>query len=143
VAAGVTTPAGSRPSPAVRLVALSFIGDLGFGVAMPLALAHRARTGHLPMTPWGFRAFEGGPFDRLDPTAFASLGWALVGVCAANAVAGTWLWRHERRGAVLGLAMTPPTLALGTGYLLPLMLIQIPIRAAIVAAAWRGLDTRR
>jgi hypothetical protein len=135
-------PDRARPSPAVRIAALSFLGDIGFGIAMPLALAYRARTGRLPMTPWGFRAFEGGPFDRLDPATFATLGWALVGVCAADAVAGIWLWRGERRGAVLALATTPPALALGTGYLLPLMLIQIPIRIAIVAAAWRRLGER-
>ncbi|MBA2756006.1 MAG: hypothetical protein H0U37_01000 [Chloroflexi bacterium] len=119
-----------------------FVGDAGFGIAMPLALAYRARTGRLPMTPWGFRAFEGGPFDRLDPAAFAVLGAALVGVCAADAVAGRWLWRGERRGAVLGLAMTPPAVALGAGYLLPLLLISVPIRLAMVAAAWRGLGVR-
>jgi hypothetical protein len=139
VAARVTGRERRRPSLAVRIAALSFIGDAAFGVAMPLALARRARTGQLPMTPWGFRAFEGGPFDRLDPATFAALGWVLVGVCAADAIAGVWLWRGERRGALLGLAMTPPALALGTGYLLPLLLIPIPIRVAIVAASWRRL----
>jgi hypothetical protein len=142
VAAGVKGPARPRPSPAIRLAALSFVGDAGFGIAMPLALAYRARTGQLPMTPWGFRAFEGGPFDRLDPATFAALGWVLVGVCAADALAGVWLWRGERRGARLGLAMTPPALALATGYPLPLLLIPIPIRVAIVVAAWRGLHAR-
>lgn len=129
----------SRPSPAVRIAALSFIGDAGFGIAMPLSLAHRARTGRLPMTPWGFRAFEGGPFDRLDPTMFAALGWTLVGVCTADVVAGIWLWRGERRGALLGVAMTPPALILASGYLLPLMLIPAPIRAGILIAGWRTL----
>ena len=121
---------------------MSFAGDAAFGIAMPLALAHRARTGELPMTPWGFRAFGGGPFDRLDPAAFAALGWVLVGVCAAETVAGTWLWRGKRRGAVLGLAMSAPALALGTGYLLPLLLLQIPMRVALVASSWRGLAER-
>ncbi len=130
--------AGSRPPLAVRIAAASFIADAGFGIAMPLSLAYRARNGQLPMTPWGFRAFAGGPFDRLDPAAFVALGWMLVGVCAADAVAGTWLWRGERRGAVLGLAMTPPALVLASGYLLPLMLIPAPIRAAILLSSWRS-----
>jgi hypothetical protein len=129
----------ARPPLAVRVAAASFIGDAAFGIAMPLSLAHRARTGQLPMTPWGFRAFEGGPFDRLDPARFVALGWVLVGVCAAEALAGTWLWRGERRGAVLGLAMTPPALVLASGYLLPLMLIPAPIRAGILIASWRSL----
>ena len=125
---------------AVRIAAASLIGDAAFGIAMPLALAHRARTGELPMTPWGFRAFAGGPFDRLDPAAFAALGWVLVGVCAGEALAGRWLLRGERRGAVLALAMTPPALAIGTGYMLPLLLLPIPIRVAVIVRAWRVLD---
>jgi hypothetical protein len=125
---------------AVRIAAASLIGDAAFGIAMPLALAHRARTGELPMTPWGFRAFAGGTFDRLDPAAFAALGWVLVGVCAGEALAGRWLWRGERRGAVLAVTMTPPALALGTGYMLPLLLLPIPIRVAVIVRAWRVLD---
>ena len=132
-----------RPPRVVRIAAASLIGDAAFGIAMPLALAHRARTGELPMTPWGFRAFAGGPFDRLDPATFAALGWALVGVCAADAVAGVWLWRGQRRGAALGFAMSMPALALGRGYLLPLLLIPIPVRVAIMAASWRRLGHRR
>jgi hypothetical protein len=139
VAARVTAPEAVQTSPWIRLAAASFVLDAAFGVAMPIALAHRARTGQLPMTPWGFRAFEGGPFDRLDPTMFALAGWTLVGVTAADAVAGLWLWRGERRGAVLGMAMTPLALTLGTGFLLPLLLIPIPLRLALVVAAWRHL----
>ena len=139
---GQTAPAVGRTSPAIRVAALSFAADVGFGIAMPIALAHRARTGELPMTPWGFRAFAGGPFDRLDPGAFAALGWVLVGVSAAEAVAGVWLWRGERRGGLLGLALTPPMAALAGGYLLPLLLLQIPVRVALVAVGWRGLRRR-
>jgi hypothetical protein len=57
----------------------------------------------------------------------------------AAAVAGAWLWRGERRGAVLGLAVTPPVLVLASGYLLPLMLIPAPIRAVILVSSWRSL----
>ena len=127
-----------RPPTRARIAGLLFIGDAGFGITMPFALAHLARTGELPMTPFGFRAFAG-PFERLGPGPFAALGWALVGVCALEVVAGVWLWRGQRRGALLGLATTPAALALGSGFALPLLLIPAPIRAGLAAAARQRL----
>ena len=115
-----------------------FIGDAGFGISMPIALAHLARTGELPMTPWGFRAFSG-PFERLGEERFSTLGWALVGVCGLEVVAGIWLWQGRRRGARLGLAVTPFALALGSGFALPFLLLPAPIRAALVVAGRRSL----
>ena len=112
---------------AVRLAATSYVLDLAFAVAMPVALTRLARSGELPMTPWGFRAFSG-PFERLGPTAFGILGVALMGVCAVEAVA-------RRRGATLGLAITPATLVLGMGFALPFMLAPLPVRTGIVLAA--------
>jgi hypothetical protein len=41
-----------------------------------------------------------------------------VGVCALDVVAGVWLWQGRQRGANLGLATTPLTLALGAGFAL-------------------------
>jgi hypothetical protein len=119
---------------AVRLAAASYVLDLGFAVAMPIALTRLARTGELPMTPWGFRAFSG-PFERLGPAAFGILGFALMGACAVEAVAGVWLWQGRRRGATLGLAVTPATLVLGMGFALPFMLAPVPVRTGIVLAA--------
>ena len=65
--------------------------------------------------------------------------WALVGVCAAEVVAGIWLWRGQRRGAFLGLATTPAALALGTGFALPFLLVPAPIRAGLVVVERRRL----
>jgi hypothetical protein len=59
-----------RPSLGVRIAALLFVADAGFGIAMPIALSHLARTGELPMTPWGFRAISG-PFEQLGGDRFA------------------------------------------------------------------------
>jgi hypothetical protein len=117
----------------LRIAALLFIGDAAFGITMPFALAHLARTGELPMTPFGFRAFSG-PFQRLGQGPFTGLGLALAGVCTLEVIAGAWLWRGQRRGALLGLATTPAALALGTGFALPFLLIPAPIRAGLVVA---------
>jgi hypothetical protein len=122
----------------VRIAALLFIADVGFGIAMPITLAHLARTGELPMSPFGFRSFSG-PFESLGRDAFTGLGWALVAVCALDVLAGIWLWQGKRRGARLGLATTPLALALGIGFALPFLLLLAPIRAALVVAGWRSL----
>jgi hypothetical protein len=108
-----------------------FAGDAAFGVVMPVALASLWRTGQLPRTPWGFRAFSG-PFEALGPAVFTALGSALIVVCALDVVAGVRLWRGERAGARLGLVMTPFAIALGSGFALPFLLIPAPIRAALV-----------
>jgi len=127
-----------RPSRGLRIATLSFIADAGFGIAMPISLAHLARTGELPMSPFGFRSFSG-PFEQLGREAFTALGWALVAVCALDMLAGVWLWHGKRRGARLGLATTPFAVALGVGFALPFLLLLVPIRAGLVLADWRTL----
>jgi hypothetical protein len=127
-----------RPSLPVRIAALLFIADAGFGIAMPFTVAHLERTGELPMTPFGFRSFSG-PFEALGLEAFIALGWALVIVCALDVLAGVWLWQVKRRGARLGLATTPFALVLGIGFALPFLLLLAPIRAGLVLAGWQRL----
>ena len=117
---------------------MSFMLDAGFAVTTPFVLSHLARHGELPMTPWGFRALSG-PFERLGPETFTGLGWALVGVCTLDVVAGVWLWQGRRRGAALGLAMSPFALALAGGFALPFLGAPVPIRAALVLAGRRSL----
>lgn len=130
------------PSQAIRLAAALFLVDAGFAVLMPVALAHLQRTGELPMTPFGFRAFSG-PFERLGKRPFMGLGFALMGVAAVDALAATRLWRGQRSGADLGLAMTPPATALGLGFALPFLLVPIPIRAALLIARRKELAAGR
>lgn len=122
----------------MRIASLLFVADAGFGIAMPFTLAHLARTGELPMSPFGFRSFSG-PFELLGRDAFTGLGWALVVVCALDVLTGIWLWQGKRRGVRLGLATTPFALALGIGFALPFLLLLAPIRAALVMAGWRSL----
>lgn len=129
---------GTRPLPwSARAVGISWVLEaIGFGGAMPIALAHLARHGDLPMTPWGFRAFAG-PFERLGRRRFALLGAALMGVSALDAVSGFWLAQGRRRGAILGLALTPVATILGAGFALPLWLAPIPVRTWLLVRALR------
>jgi hypothetical protein len=137
----VPTLAAPAPAPPASLRAagaLSVALGTGFGLGAVLALRHLGETGELPMTPWGFRALSG-PFEQLGEEAFTTLGWALTGICALDVVAGVWLWRGRRRGALLSLATTPVALGLGAGFALPFLLAGIPIREALVVAGRRGL----
>jgi len=131
---------GAQPAPwpAKAAGATMIVWALGFGAAMPIALAHLARLGDLPMTPWGFRMYAG-PFEALGPGRFALLGASLMGVAALNAVAGLWLVQGRRRGAVLGLALTPLATVLGLGFALPFWLAAIPVQVALILSGWRRL----
>ena len=129
-----------RDSVAIRAAGATYAAlGIGFGVGTAVTLRLYARDGELPMTPWGFRSLAGGPFDQLTPEQFTALGWVLVGVCAADVVAGSWLWQGRRRGAVLALATSPVAFGLGVGFALPFLLAGIPIGAALVLAGRRSL----
>jgi hypothetical protein len=112
---------------------------LGFGIPTPFVLASLRRTGELPMTPFGFRSHAGGPLENLGVDGFVVAGWLFVGACLVDAVAAAWLWQGRRRGALLGLAMTPIQLAFAIGFAFPFLLLAIPIRLALTAAAWPKL----
>jgi hypothetical protein len=126
-----------RQKPSVRLLGLLFIADAGFAVTTPFTLAHLARTGELPMSPFGFRSLSG-PFEQLGYDVFTVLGWVLVVVCTLDVLAGVWMWRGQRRGARLGLVMTPFVLILGVGFALPFLLLIAPIRAVLVLRGWKA-----
>jgi hypothetical protein len=114
-----------------------FLG-VSFGASVPFVLAHLARHGELPMSPFGWR-YMAGPAEQLGPGPSTSLGWALVGVSALDILAGRWLWQGRRRGLALGFATAIPALALGVGFGLPLLLIGVPIRTALALAGSRTL----
>ncbi len=126
---------GSMRAAAVLHLALG----LGFGLGTLWTLNHVARTSELPMTPFGFRSLAGGPFEQLPPAQFSALGWALIGVCALDVLAGMWLWQGRRKGAVLGLVTNVPAFLLSIGFALPFLLLGVPLRAALVVAGRRGL----
>jgi hypothetical protein len=132
-------PAAQPVPPGIRAAAVMHIVlGLAFGVATVVTLDLFARNGELPMSPFGFRSLSG-PFEQLGPETFTALGWALVGTCALDLLAGAWLWQGRRRGAVVGLATSPVTFVLAAGFALPFLLAAVPIRAALILAGRRSL----
>jgi hypothetical protein len=125
---------------AIRAAAVTYVVlGVGFGVTTAITLDHFARSGELPMSPFGFRSLSG-PFEQLGRVSFLVLGWILVGVCALDVLAGVWLWQGRRRGAALGLASSPVAFLLGLGFALPFLLAGVPIRAGLVLANRRSLQ---
>jgi hypothetical protein len=118
---------------------LSIALGLAFGGAMMISLEHLARRDELPMTPFGFRAFGGGPFDALGRRGFVAAGCVLIGCAIADVIAGRWLVTGRARGARLATITTPLDIVLGVGFALPFLLVAVPIRAALIARGRRGL----
>ena len=137
--AGAPSTSSGAGSGAIRAASITTTAlGLGFGIGSAVTLAILGRDGELPMTPWGFRSMAG-PFEALGQDRFATLGWALVGVCALDVVAGRWLWQGRRRGLRLGLATALPAFALAVGFDLPFLLAGVPIRTALMLAGRRAL----
>ena len=135
-----TTASNGVRQKLVRVAALMHVAlGLGFGIGSAWTLFHLARSGELPMTPFGFRSLGGGPFEQLDRPWFSALAVCLTGVCALDVLAGAWLWQGRRRGGRLALVTSAPALALSVGFALPFLLIGVPVRAALGVAGWKSL----
>jgi hypothetical protein len=61
-------------------------------------------------------------------------------VCALDALAGIWLWQGRRRGARLGMVMSPLAFILGVGFALPFLVVGVPIRLGLT---WAGRGSLR
>jgi len=126
-------------APEAKAAGLAYVlPALGFGLPTPFVLWHLVRRLELPMTPFGFRSHSG-PFEDLGRARFVGLGFVLMASCLIDAVAGLWLWRGRRRGAIAGVAATPLTLLMSYGFAFPFLLLAIPIRLGLTIAAWPKL----
>jgi hypothetical protein len=128
--------AGAAPVGARVAGAAQVLLGLGFGAGSLLTVWHLAQHGELPMTPFGFRSMSG-PFEALGRDRFAALGVGLAAVCAADVVAGAWLWQGRRRGLLLGLVTAIPAFVLALGFALPFLLVGVPFRV-VAGLASRG-----
>jgi hypothetical protein len=111
----------------------------GFGIGALVTIRHLEEHGELPMTPFGFRAFAG-PFETVvDQAGFVLLLKAMAGLCALDAVAGAQLLAGRRSGLRLGILTALPSFALSIGFLLPIMLIGVPLRLLLAFAGRKAL----
>jgi hypothetical protein len=136
----MTTSGAAGPADgAAKAAGLAYmLPALAFGLPTPFVLSHLVRTGELPMTPFGFRSHSG-PFERLGQDGFVALGFVLMASCLIDTLAGAWLRRGRRGGAVLGLAATPLTTFMAYGFAFPFLFAAIPIRLVLTVVAWPKL----
>jgi hypothetical protein len=118
---------------------LAWLTGLGFGLPAVYGTAHFARHGEV----WyfmGFPTYGRGPFEKIDIRTSVPLLAGFVAVCGAEVVAGGLLWRRQRAGATLSLALLPFEGAYWIGFALPLgpPLGVARTLALLGTAAWRS-----
>lgn len=104
---------------------------------MPFLLAWIFVNDSLPVMS-GVRVMSGGPFEQLGPRAMAILGIPFIATSVLEIIVARRLWRGDRRGRTLGLALLAPTELFAVGYDLPLWHGLVALRTAAVAAAIVG-----
>jgi hypothetical protein len=98
---------------------LAWAPGLGFGLPCIYGIWYLADRGHV-WTFMGFPTYGGGPFEGIGVETTVPLLVAFLLVCVAEMVAGWLLWRNQRAGGLLALALLPVEFAFWIGFALPL-----------------------
>ena len=123
--------------------ACAWISGLGFGIPGAYAMWHFHRTGETA-TVMGYPTYGKGLFEsRLGLTTSMPLLSAFTAVCAAECAAGWRLWRRERSGGVLALALLPVEGAFWLGFSLPFGPGLGVARTMALIAGWSSLRPPR
>ena len=129
---------GHARHPAITAAAVLFLLDAGWVVSFFWITAYVVLNGELP-TRMRYLAPHGRIYDAfgLDVALGAYGLYGLVSMLGI--LAGLWLWRSRRRGAVLGaiaLAAGPP---FWYGFGLPIPPYIAVLQLGLLAAGWRSL----
>jgi hypothetical protein len=123
----------------IRIASLCAWGiGLGFALPAPWVIRRLLASGNLPML-LGFRAYGGGPFERLGPRAMIALLLPFMLACAFECAAGLLLWGNHRSGAILALVMLPICAVFWWGFALPFPPLFALVRTALILLAWTSL----
>jgi hypothetical protein len=98
---------------------LAWAPGLGFGLPCIYGIWYLADRGHV-WTFMGFPTYGGGPFEGIGVETTVPLLAAFLPVCVAEMVAGWLLWRNQRAGGLLALALLPVDFAFWIRFALPL-----------------------
>ena len=117
---------------------LAWLTGLGFGLPGLYAIRYLADRG----TVWvflGFPTYGDGPFEDVGIHTTVPLLVAFLLVCGAELVVGWLLWRHQRRGGLLALALLALELPFWIGFALPLGPVAGLARTVLVLMSWSSL----
>jgi len=125
-------------TPLLTVVSILFYFDaFAWGLGVVPTLYFALTYGTLP-TVVGIRLM-GGPFESLGIDALIVAGIVFVFVSALKILAAYWLWCSKRDGAVLGLALTWPSVIFWYGFALPLGPPLGIAEIVLLAMVWKTL----
>jgi hypothetical protein len=123
---------------------LAWATGLGFGLPCFYGIWYFSDRGYI-WTFLGFPTYGGGPFEGIGIDTTVALLVMFLLVCLAEMVTGWLLWRQQRAGALLALALLPVEFAFWIGFALPLGPVVGLVRTGLVLMAWpefRHADAR-
>jgi hypothetical protein len=127
-------------APLTKIAAVLFwIMAVGFGLPCLLAIRNLLTGRDLPVI-LGFRAYGGGPFERVGIQTTVTLLVAFLLVCILEGVAGGLLWGDRKAGAILALALLPVGAVFWWGFALPIPPISAVVRTILILLSWRSLN---
>ena len=119
--------------------ALTMFVALGFGLPAPWVILRLRRTGALPTFFDLFPLYGGPAFARVSHTTFSMMLGSFAVVLALDLIAGWLLWKGDRAGAVLTLALVPVEAVYWAAFALPIPPVMAVVRIALIAVGWRAL----
>jgi hypothetical protein len=111
---------------------------LGFGISSVPVIMNLIAGRDLPMI-MGFRAFGGGPFERLGTKAMVALLAAGLVVNLVECAAGWLLWRGDKVGGMLAIGLLPVGAVFWWGFALPFPPLFALVRTVLIVLNWKAL----
>lgn len=122
---------------------LAWTSGIGFGLPGLYAIEHLVRHGDIA-TFMGYPTYGHGVFERqFGIRTTVPLLSAFVVVCAAECRSGSLLWRRQRAGGTLAVALLPVETVFWVGFSLPYGPVAAAARTALVLTGWSSLRETR
>ena len=128
----------SVPLPIRVAAGLLWFTAFGFGVFCVPAIRSLLAGRGIPYV-MGFPAYGAGPFERHGVPTTALLVTGFLAICILEGVAGWWLWRGYKSGAILAIALLPAGAVYWWGFALPIPPLFAITRTVLLALNWQGL----
>jgi hypothetical protein len=126
-------------SASVRVAAvLLWVNGVGFGVFCLPGIRNLLTGRDVPVV-MGFKAYGGGPFERIGIRTSVGLLVGFLLVCTAECVAGWLLWGGHQSGAILALVLLPLGAVFWWGFALPFGPLFAVASTILILLEWNSL----
>jgi hypothetical protein len=135
----IDTITAPRRSPAVTTASLLYLViGLGTAASEVPSIAYMAQNRAFPVV-FGIPLMGSWFAERLGFDFTIRAAGVFTVVSALEVLAGYWLWKSDKRGGKLALALLPFTVFFWILFEIPAGIILGPARLAALAAAWKSL----